>query len=169
MRYSIDFFAVLAFLGVSYGGGLESYSYVKCKAAVLSGDFGLSGTVHVAENGSLLQVADLSDIQGDLYPYCKANCGLGSNFNNFHCVLLPRFVMVSPLVRAPRPNSLFDSQHRTGFLRYDSYRWGADHGLAQSFRHHTQSVLVGKCVCSHSKRQKPENGLQRFSTTLARF
>jgi hypothetical protein len=65
------------------GGTLESYSYVKCKAAALSGDFGLSGTAHVAENGSLLQAVNLSDIQADLYPYCKANRGLGSNFNNF--------------------------------------------------------------------------------------
>jgi hypothetical protein len=121
----------------------------------------------VAENGSLLQAADLIGIQGDLDPYCKANCGLGSNFNNFTVFssraslwFLPWFALLAEIPYSTR-------KHRTGFLHYDSYRWVADHGLPVFSSPYSIGVGWKICVFAFAT-TNPENGLERFSTTFAR-
>jgi len=62
--------------GLSYG---QNYSYDTCKDAVLSGKFGLEGTVD--QNGQ--QANNLSAITGYIYKACKQNCGSDSDYNSF--------------------------------------------------------------------------------------
>jgi len=67
---------LLLLLGLSYG---QNYSYDGCKAAVLSGEFGLQGTVD--QNGQ--QANNVSAITGYTYEACKQNCGSGSDYNSY--------------------------------------------------------------------------------------